>query len=659
MRKLFFYLILFLLPLISYTQQADTINELKEVIVIGKRKDLNLRQAKPLTTLDDYLQQSGNITMIKRGGYAWEPFINGMATERTLVTIEGMHIFGACTDKMDPITSYVEVSNLSEATVTSGQHGSGYGATIGGAIDLARNRTDLTSPGWKTMLSSGYETTNNQKIAGASVNYSGSSFYTDTDFMYRDADSYRAGNDKKVAFSQFRKLNLSATAGLKISKNKILEASAIYDKATDVGYPALPMDVSLAEALITSARFEVKRDSSSIKTWETKLYYNSVTHIMDDTKRPVVPIHMDMPGETQTYGGYSAIKGAVNRHSFKANFNSYYNRSYAEMTMYPSNPQENPMFMLTSPDVRTLFNGVYLEDNYEFNCHSFLKFTGGIGLHSNTVASTSGLKSLQIFYPDARKTNNRLLKSIASSYTFKKTFDFTIGAGYGERAPSVTEGYGFYLFNSFDNFDYVGNHGLKNEKSIEGSVSVGYTKGNNKVKLSSAYFHISDYIIGKPDTSLLPMTIGANGIKIYTALPYATIFNTVLDTEHMISEQFSFKTQLAYSRGRDNANNNLPLISPFRYTAALSYKYRNFSCELMLHGNTKQTDFAPDYGEDSTAAFAVINYNAGYRFYIGSCKLYAKAGVENIMDTYYSTFGDWNNIRRTGRNFFFNLLVYN
>ena len=44
--------------------------------------------------------------MVKRGSYAWEPLINGMATERTVITIDGMRIFGACTDKMDPITSY-------------------------------------------------------------------------------------------------------------------------------------------------------------------------------------------------------------------------------------------------------------------------------------------------------------------------------------------------------------------------------------------------------------------------------------------------------------------------------------------------------------------------------------------------------------------------
>ena len=658
MKKLFFHLLI-LFTGIAFAQETDSIRVLEEVIIIGRKKDLNLKQAKPLTTIDDYLQQSGNIGMIKRGGYAWEPLLNGMATERTLITIEGMHIFGACTDKMDPITAYVEVSNLSEATVTSGQHGSGYGATIGGAIDLKRNRSELTSSGWKTIFNTGFETNNNHKISGGAVNYANNSFYADTDFMYRDADNYKAGNNEEVPFSQFTKINLSGTAGFKLTNNKIFESSIIYDRATDVGYPALPMDVSLAEALITSVRFEIKPDSSAVKTWEAKLYYNSVTHIMDDTKRPFVPIHMDMPGETQTYGGYSTVWGKVSKHAFKATLNSFYNRSYAEMTMYPSNPQENNMFMLTWPDVRTMYNSLYFEDNYEFNCHSFLKTTVSIGMHTNTVASREGLESLQIFYPDASKVTNRLVKSFAASYSYKKALDFTIGAGYGERAPSVSEGYGFYLFNSFDNFDYIGNPELNNEKSIEGNISAGYSKGGSTVKLSASYFYIQDYIIGKPDASLLPMTIGANGIKVYTALPYAVILNTVFDAEHKLSEQFSVKAQLAHSRGRDNKDNHLPLISPIRYTAGLRYKHRSFNCELVLHGNTKQTAYAPEFGENKTAAFAVVNYNAGYLFRIGKYKLNTKGGIENILDTHYSTFGDWNNIPRPGRNVFFNLIIYN
>ena len=416
------------LSLLAQEQTNDSIlpKDLNEVIVIGKKAQLSQKQSKPLATIDEYLQQSGKIEMIKRGGYAWEPIINSMATERTLITIDGMRIFGACTDKMDPITSYIEVSNLSEATIKSGQQGACHGATIGGAIDLKRNRSSFTEVGWKTSVNTGFETNSNQKIVGTAINFVDKTFYIDTDFMYRDADNYKGGNNQEVLFSQFRKFNISATSGFLVDKNKLIEGSIIYDKATDVGYPALPMDVSLAEALITSLKFEYIPKSEKIASelamtnWETKIYYNAVTHRMDDTKRSFVPIHMDMPGWSDTYGFYSKVKGVFKNHHFTADLNSFYNRSIAEMTMYPTDPNENSMFMFTWPDVRTFYGSLFLEDTIALNATSSLKFSASLANHYNQVANQLGLESLQIFYPNMIDSKSRILKSISSNYSYNK-----------------------------------------------------------------------------------------------------------------------------------------------------------------------------------------------------------------------------------------------
>ena len=661
MKKIVFILGLQFIASISLSAQVqtkDTIvpKSLNEVIVISKKAQLSQKQAKALATIDEYLQQSGKIEMIKRGVYAWEPIINSMATERTLITIDGMRIFGACTDKMDPITSYVEVSNLSEATIKSGQQGTCHGATIGGAIDLKRNRSNFSDLGWEASINTGYETNSNQKIFGTAINYVENSFYVDTDFMYRDADNYTAGNNQEVLFSQFRKFNVSITSGFLIGKNKLIEGSLIYDKATNVGYPALPMDVSLAEALITSLKFEYTPKSSKIENWESKLYYNTITHRMDDTKRPFVPIHMDMPGWSDTYGFYSKAKGVFENHHFTANLNSFYNRSIAEMTMYPTDPNENLMFMFTWPDVRTFYGGLFLEDNIALNSTSSLKFSGSLANHFNKVADELGLESLQIFYPNMSASKIRILKSISSNYSYNKNgFEYGFGLAYGERSPSVSEGYGFYLFNSFDRYDYIGNPGLKNESSVEVNTSLGYAAKKFSAKVTSSYFHISNYIIGKPDATLIPMTIGASGVKIYTALDYATIFNTDLNVEYQISDHFKTKGQLVYNYGKDFEDKNLPFISPLRYSASLNYKIDRFSSEIMVQGNATQTQYSPFYGEDRTSDYAILNLATSYLFAIDGSKLNVRAGIENILDTYYSTFSDWNNISRKGRNFFLNV----
>ena len=76
---------------------------------------------------------------------------------------------------------------------------------------------------------------------------------------------------------------------------------------------------------------------------------------------------------------------------------------------------------------------------------------------------------------------------------------------------------------------------IKNEKAFEGSFSIGYKNDKFKTSASATYFRIYDYIIAKTDATLVPMTIGANGVRIYTALDYATLFNSSISAEVYLS----------------------------------------------------------------------------------------------------------------------------
>ncbi|MCY2688593.1 TonB-dependent receptor plug domain-containing protein [Salinimicrobium sp. TH3] len=661
MKKLAFILLLcpfFRNDLVAQEKEIDTTNyiPMKEIIVIGDKGAVSQKTVKSLATVDEYLDRSSKISMIKRGAYAWEPMINGMATERTVITIDGMRIFSACTDKMDPVTSYVEISNLSEASISSGQEGAEYGATIGGAVNMELHKTGFTESGWNIGLSSGLESNGEQKIAGAKLDYAEDSFFLNTDFMYRDAENYYAGGNQEVQYSRFTKYNFSAVSGLRLSEHQTLQGSLIFDKATDVGYPALPMDVSSAEAVITSLKYEHHKPLDYIDHWETKIYFNSIEHIMDDSQRPDVPIRMDMPGWSDTYGFYSKINTSLKGHEIKVNLNSFYNKSLAEMTMFPNDPNEKEMFMFTWPDVRTFYTGIFMEDRIRLNDYLHLNLSGSLGSQTNRVESKPGLQSLRIFYPEMAEKNQRVLAAASSKLQLqKKHFSYTLGIGYGERAPSVSEGYGFYLFNSFDGFDYIGKPRLSNERSVELNTSVGFTKKRWSIKASGSYFHINNYILGKPDAALSPMTIGANGVKVYEQLEYASLFNTHLSLDFLIDQHWNFNGKAIYNLGRDHNNENLPLVQPFTYYSALQFQKGFFSAEAAVEGALKQSDFSEEFGENETPAYAVVNLSASQILYLNQQKMTIKVGAENLFDTYYSTFSDWNNIPRRGRNLFVNL----
>jgi iron complex outermembrane receptor protein len=97
------------------------------------------------------------------------------------------------------------------------------------------------------------------------------------------------------------------------------------------------------------------------------------------------------------------------------------------------------------------------------------------------------------------------------------------GVGYRERLPSTAEQFGFYLYNAYDGFDYIGIPDISDEKSITGSVSMNW-KGNKiegGLDLSGYWFR--DFIFGRIDPGMTAMTIGANGVKFYENLPSAMI----------------------------------------------------------------------------------------------------------------------------------------
>jgi iron complex outermembrane receptor protein len=660
MKKFIAYIICLLFSGISVAQEDVTTKKdttkLEEVYVSGRRKLSNYRQEKTLSSIDDYLEKSNKITMIKRGNYAWEPTVNNMNSDRLNVTIDGMQIFGACTDKMDPITSYVDVSNLEKVTVGSGQSGTENGHCVGGGIDLKLPTSKYYQSGLKSSIDLGYETNGNYKTGGLELDYSGKTFYVNADGIFRKSDNYDAGNNEEVLYSQFQKYNLSLQTGLNLNESNSIDANIIYDKATDVGYPALPMDVSLAEALITSISHNYSNDSTFIKTLETKLYFNTITHIMDDSKRPDVPIRMDMPGWSDTYGFYSKATTNLKSHQLLFNLNGFYNRSLAEMTMYPNDPNQPAMFMYTWPDIRTFYSGIFAKDELSLSDRETLSTSVRFGYHSNKIAKEEGVQSLQIFYPDIDDTKSRFLTSVATAYNFKKQkYDIGFGLGYGERAPSVSEGYGFFLFNSFDNYDYIGNPTLKNEKGIEANASANFHNSNFHIGFEASYFHIMDYIIGDIDASLSPMTIGANGVRIYEALSHATIFDVYLNSSYKFSERFSVNGTVGYNYGKGSNNENLPLIKPISVLAEASYSSSKFNAALQFESNGNQSNYSSFYGEDETPAYGVLNLNLGNIFYTNSNKWILKYGVENILDAKYSTYADWNNIPRQGRNFYVNV----
>ncbi|MDR3180620.1 MAG: hypothetical protein LBT61_01660 [Prevotellaceae bacterium] len=647
-------------PAYAQQQAPDTIPlsfNLREIVISAKAGINHDRQAKPVGSVEEYLQNSEKINMIKRGNYAWEPSINNMTTERISITIEGMKIFHACTDRMDPVTSYVETVNLSTVSLGSGFEANPNASNnIGGSLDLRLNKTGFCADGWDINARTGYESNGNARIYGADLSYANPRFYVNSGLFHRHSGNYSAGGKQEIAFSQYAKNNFFTNLGYVVAGGKAIEGTLIYDRASDVGYPALAMDVKTAEGLISSLNYTVENPMPHFYKWESKIYYNNIIHIMDDTKRPDVAMHMDMPGKSRTGGAYSTLSGRSEKHRYSFNWDAYYNQSYAEMTMYSNNPGEIPMFMLTWGDIRTLNSGLFVVDEYSLNSNQAVRLSAKASFQRDGLQSDFGWNTLQVYYPGMTQYKNRIAGNIAGRYQFKRNgWETNVSAGFGSRAPSVSEAYGFYLFNTFDAYDYLGNPHLKQESAVEAGLSLGWEKRPFEAKAEVSCFYFNNYIIGKPEAGLSYMTPGASGVKVYRNLPHATMLNTNLLLKYRFGDYFLWNGKIMYARGKDNAKNNLPLVAPLSYKSSLSFGYEKFFAEADVTGAARQTHFSSEYGEDETKHYIIANLSAGYSFKIDKAIFNLKSGVENLFDSYYSTYADWKNIPRRGRNIFVNL----
>jgi iron complex outermembrane receptor protein len=161
--------------------------------------------------MDQFLDKIDGLSTNKRGAFAWEPVIRGQSDQRMNLMIDGMQVFKACVDKMDPITSYVETSNLSELHID--KSGSDVASSGGGSssINLITRRAEPVS--FSMNVSTGYRLPDNYRTVSVTGNTSDRSGRHAVRFSgsYKKADDFVTGNGSQIDNSQYEKLNLNVS----------------------------------------------------------------------------------------------------------------------------------------------------------------------------------------------------------------------------------------------------------------------------------------------------------------------------------------------------------------------------------------------------------------------------------------------------------------
>ena len=631
--------------------------DLLDFTVLGDSTDTQIKKLEPTSDLrtDEVIQKMDGVSLIRRGNYAAEPTFRGMSSGQLSVTIDGMKIFGACTDKMDPVSSYVSSNNLDAISVSSNSNHSCQGSNVGGGFDFKTKEAQFNNQQkFNGSVGTGYQTNGNGRLADFNLNYGDSAWAINLNANYQKFDNYKAGGGQEIKYTQFEKVNFALSASWMVSSSEILKAQLIYDDAYNVGYPALPMDVSFAGGRIYSLSYKKYLNNGSLYF---KAYGNNITHIMDDTKREFVPMHMDMPGKSDTYGAFAKVQFYQgNRHTITINPDYYYNVSFADMTMYPNDPtrpEEPLMYMITWPDVRRHSASALVSDEFKITPKTTLTYSGKMEFVTSKVFSDFGLRQLEAIGKDGSQPSNYLLSNFNASYQHNLNSQWQISAqgGYAERQPTVSEGFGYYLFNSMDGYDYIGDPSLNKEKAFKASIGTSWMKNKTTIESKLYHYQFQDYIIGNIDSTFDGMTIGSNGVKVYENIPTASISGFEITVASSLFQKVQFQNKSQFSFGLDNNGDPLQMIPPLQNTTTLGYSYKSIEFRGEVIVAAMQNNPRLNAGETTTPSYGIVNLHAQKPFKLFNQEWNASIRVNNLFDTYYWDHLDWNSVPRPGRSF--------
>jgi iron complex outermembrane receptor protein len=626
--------------------------QLDEVVIKGiyEKQKSNI-----LNPTDKVLEGTAGISMIRRGNFAMEPTIRGLSNGQINVTIDGMRIFGACTDRMDPVSSYIEPNNLGSISVDESPGDNQFGTSVGGGINFRLKEPEFSvKTQLRSSFGSGFETNANAFQGYGGVTFSGQNAALQADGIYRRSSNYSAGKGGEILYSQYQKWNGHLAGKIRVSKSSFLKADYLQDEGYNIGYPALPMDVAFAKAKIASVSY-VDKNLESDAVWETKAYFNFIDHAMDDTRRPksMVPIHMDMPGTSRTYGFYSSFsKTWMKRHHLQTRVDGFNNELSATMTMYPDSGPE--MFMFTLPHLGRTGAGISVTDHIAKTQKLLLRAGVRFEWLYDYQFSKAGKEQLSGFYEGDLSRNRVILNLNAGlDYQVNEQSRLSLDLSRGGRSATLQESYGFYIFNRADGFDYIGNPNLKQETSVNVNLSYEYRSPLVTVKLKPFLYAFQNYIVGSilPDYSI--MTIGANGVKRYTNISGATLSGVTLHVDIKPFGNFKLSSNTTYTQGKDAHNNWLPMIAPLRAVNTLSYVFKEyfFSSEL-IHNATQRKISSRIYGESRTPASTILNLNIGKTFrWQEQNQIRISASADNLFDVKYFQHMDVMKVPRQGRNF--------
>lgn len=604
---------------------------LEEVVIRDRMQEEHPRKEPFANSTEEFLEGLEGISSVSRANFAREPVLRGMRDDRIDVLVDGIRIEPACVDHMDPVTSYVDESNLSGAEISTKSDAETGSGMPGGSINLVSERPDFNR-GFYGEAMSGFQSHNMGTEMRLQSGYSNQNLASQVTLSFENAGNYRHGQGDRIDHSGYNKASLKFDTDYRFNERQTGRFTYSGDLSWDIGYPGMIMDTEEARGQMISYAHEWENLGGRIEEITIKPYHTRVEHWMDDYERDVEErevmqgMYMPMYGETQTTGGRIELSGRSDNHLYEATLHPHVLNAFADMEMEPLEEGVSDMYLfnignarLMNVDAMARYSWI-ANQKWTFSLNSGINYSGRALRESSTKSVFDGL------YEDAETDrsfagwNSGL--SVAYSPTSELELDGFVGAG--SRLPTHMEQYGYYIYEPVDDKFYHGNPGLSPENWKEAELGATFFDNESGIGLEASAFtkYFTDYIEREP--------LGGDFMN-YTNFENALMAGGEGKVTFEHSRRLSFDLGGSYVYG-ENLDKGTPLkmIPPLEGSLGANWT----KDRLNLHGNltaVSSQDRTGGKAEPTTDGHLLVDIMAGYQF----DAFYLEAVIKNLFDTHY------------------------
>ncbi|WFE67855.1 TonB-dependent receptor [Thiomicrospira sp. R3] len=591
------------------------------------------------------LRQFSGVDAQRLGGHGLDILIRGQGQSAVNILIDGGKIEGGCPNRMDPPTSYTELASFDKITIIKGVQSLQYGVGgTGGTVLLERTKPHF-EPG-KSYQGKVHATTNSNGLTqdiGAQLIAGGEQGYIRLQGTYKDADSYKDGNGKKVS-SSYQTTQGHIDLGWTPTNDHHIKLSHEQVSTSDALFQGAGMDAPKSDGRMTRLGYEGNNFSGLINAVDLQLYHSEVEHVMDNySLRANSGTRSEVPTEVTTQGGKLKLTTLLGATQF--DYGLMLQTIEKQATLF--NRTNNQSQFLMWPNTSTEQNSLFIEANTALSASQNMIY--GLRVDSVTAQAKDANKAPdntsmapqprtpvdryaaanQNYSGNTKITETNWNGLIRYQQQLNNTLDWFGGLSLTSRTADETERF-------MARADWTGNPDLKPEKHLQFDLGLNHSSQNLNWSANTYFDRVSDYILSDRAANQAHLTHTGQG---YVNID-AQIYGAEFDMDYRLNQAWLLSGHVAYTQGKNTTDNRrLSNIAPLNAQLSAQYDQQSWYAAARANLATKQTQVNSAYGEGETAAWQTLDVYGGYQIN----KIFMlQAGVDNLMDKAY-----FNHVNRT------------